>query len=68
MMVQLIRNYNKFKVEAGRWANQIYLFIFLKNSKAILHRGLRNCFFSVHLLSIFYQDFYTPFLFGLLFP
>ena len=39
---------------------------------AILHRGLRNCFFylciSVHLLSIFSLDLYIPFLFGLLFP
>ena len=37
---------------------------------AILHRGLRNDFFFhyVHLLSIFYLDFYFPFLFGLLFP
>ena len=36
----------------------------------LLHRGHRNCFFftSVHLLSIFYLDFYIPFLFGLLFP
>ena len=34
---------------------------------AILHRGLR-IFFPVHLLSIFYFDFYTLFLFGLLFP
>ena len=35
---------------------------------AISHRGLRNCFFFAHLLSIFYLDFYIPFLFGLFSP
>merc|ERR1739844_304840 len=45
-----------------------YVFYFLT---AISHRGLRNCFvffLSAHLLSIFYLDFYFPFLFGLLSP
>ena len=56
----------------------------MKNKKgcmfltAILHRGLRNCFFfRLHLLFpysfwififLFSLDFYFPFLFGLLFP
>ena len=38
---------------------------------AILRRGLKNCLFvfiSARLLTIFYLDFYIPFLFGLLFP
>ena len=36
---------------------------------AISHRGLRNCFFDVtSTFSIFFLDFYSPFLFGLLFP
>ena len=40
---------------------------------AILHRGLRNCFFFFFFIrsftfSNFYLDFYFPFHFGLLFP
>ena len=37
---------------------------------AISHRGLRNCFFFevASTFSMFFLDFYFPFLFGLLFP
>ena len=57
-----------------RLAGLLTVGIFLSNSLfliAILHRDLRNCFvfsISVHLLSIFYLDFYFSFLFGLLSP
>ena len=56
-----------------RLAGLLTVGIFLSNSLfliAILHRDLRNCFvfsISVHLLSIFYLDFYFSFLFGLSF-
>ena len=37
---------------------------------AISHRGLRNCFFFevAFTFSMFFLDFYFPFIFGLLFP
>ena len=50
---------NIFKI----WS--IYCFL-----TAISHRGLRNCFFFevASTFSMFFLDFYFPFLFGLLFP